>query len=247
MPKAQATRHYEFDQPLATGETHRRRHGAHLQPGQRPGVRARQPASSAARSCRRWSRAPSTCTRRFATRTACPTTTRRRIDFNFASIYTENAFGGHDRIADNNLLTLGATTRLLDPDTGAEAGQVRIAQRLRFKDQLVTLPGQPAGERAPVGRAVRRLGQLVPQWSAEGTVQYNPETRPVDPLDRRRALQPGQLPRWSAAAYRRQQGLQANRSTSAGSGRSTTCGATRARTWAPAWARAKAAGTAWAA
>ena len=26
-------------------------------------------------------------------------------DFNFATIYTENAFGGNDRIADNNLLT----------------------------------------------------------------------------------------------------------------------------------------------
>jgi LPS-assembly protein len=65
-------------------------------------------------------------------------------DFNFATIYTENAFGGHDRISDNNLLTLGATTRLLDPDSGAEAARFGIAQRLRFKDQLVTLPG---GER----------------------------------------------------------------------------------------------------
>jgi LPS-assembly protein len=36
-------------------------------------------------------------------------------DFNFATIYTENAYGGQDRIADNNLLTLGLTTRLLDP------------------------------------------------------------------------------------------------------------------------------------
>jgi LPS-assembly protein len=41
-------------------------------------------------------------------------------DFNFATIYTENAYGGQDRIADNNLLTLGLTTRLLNP-TGAEA------------------------------------------------------------------------------------------------------------------------------
>ncbi|MEO5672917.1 MAG: LPS assembly protein LptD, partial [Ramlibacter sp.] len=44
-------------------------------------------------------------------------------DFNFATIYTENAFGGNDRISDNNLLTLGASTRLLDPDTGAEAAR----------------------------------------------------------------------------------------------------------------------------
>ena len=76
-------------------------------------------------------------------------------DFNFATVYTENAFGGHDRISDNNLLTLGATTRLLEPDTGAEAARFGIAQRLRFKDQLVTLARRRAGERAPVGHAVR--------------------------------------------------------------------------------------------
>ena len=62
-------------------------------------------------------------------------------DFNFASIYTENAFGGNDRIADNNLLTLGVTTRLIHPETGAEAARLGIAQRLRFADQKVTLPG----------------------------------------------------------------------------------------------------------
>jgi LPS-assembly protein len=82
-------------------------------------------------------------------------------DFNFATIYTENAFGGHDRISDNNLLTLGATTRLLDPDTGAEAARFGVAQRLRFKDQLVTLPGG-ARERAPERRAAGRVGQLGP-------------------------------------------------------------------------------------
>jgi LPS-assembly protein len=97
-------------------------------------------------------------------------------DFNFASIYTENAFGGNDRISDSNLLTLGATTRLLDPDTGAEAARFGVAQRFRFKDQLVTLPGG-----APVSE---RLSDLlfgatinwVPQWSTDLTLQYNPKT-----------------------------------------------------------------------
>jgi LPS-assembly protein len=98
-------------------------------------------------------------------------------DFNFATIYTENSFGGNDRIADNNLLTLGATTRLLDPETGAEAAKFGIAQRLRFKDQLVTLPGQePVSERLSdllFGASV----SLVPQWGADATVQFNPKTR----------------------------------------------------------------------
>ncbi|MBI2769144.1 MAG: LPS-assembly protein LptD [Burkholderiales bacterium] len=97
-------------------------------------------------------------------------------DFNFATIYTENAFGGQDRISDNNLLTLGATTRLLDPDTGAEAARFGVAQRLRFKDQRVTLPGgAPISERLSdilFGASIN----WTPQWSLDSTVQYNPKT-----------------------------------------------------------------------
>lgn len=98
-------------------------------------------------------------------------------DFNFATIYTENAFSGHDRIADNNLLTLGATSRLLDPDDGAEVLRVGVAQRLRFKDQLVTLPGG-----APVSERLSDMlfGASVnwsPKWTTTGTVQYNPKTK----------------------------------------------------------------------
>jgi LPS-assembly protein len=98
-------------------------------------------------------------------------------DFNFATIYTENAFGGHDRISDNNLLTLGASTRLLDPGTGAEAARFGVAQRLRFKDQLVTLPGgTPVSERLSdilFGATIN----WTPKWSVDSTVQYNPKTR----------------------------------------------------------------------
>ena len=58
-------------------------------------------------------------------------------DFNFATIYTENAFAGNDRISDNNLLTLGATTRLLDPQTGAEAARVN-----RLLSEMRSLPAK---------------------------------------------------------------------------------------------------------
>ena len=97
-------------------------------------------------------------------------------DFNFATIYTENAFGGNDRIADNNLLTLGVSTRLIDPDTGAEAARFGIAQRVRFSDQNVTLPGvAPVSERLSdvlLGAGIT----WTPQWGFDSTVQYNPKT-----------------------------------------------------------------------
>ncbi|MEO8119704.1 MAG: LPS-assembly protein LptD, partial [Rhodoferax sp.] len=97
-------------------------------------------------------------------------------DFNFATIYTENAFVGNDRISDSNLLTLGVTTRLLDPDTGAEAARFGIAQRLRFSDQNVTLPG---GAPAAEGISDILLGASVnwdPKWAFDSTVQFNPTT-----------------------------------------------------------------------
>lgn len=98
-----------------------------------------------------------------------------QTDFNFASIYTENSFGGNDRIADNNLLTLGVTTRLLDPGTGAEAVRLGIAQRYRFSEQTVTMPG--------VATVDERLSDILlgagihwtPQWGFDSTVQYNPK------------------------------------------------------------------------
>ena len=98
-------------------------------------------------------------------------------DFNFATIYSENTFVGNDRIADNNLLTLGVTSRLLDPATGAEALRLGIAQRLRFKDQRVTL--YPSD--APV---VDRVSDLLlgasvnwtRQWTTDATVQFNQNT-----------------------------------------------------------------------
>jgi LPS-assembly protein len=114
-------------------------------------------------------------------------------DFNFASIYTENAFLGNDRIADSDLLTLGLSTRLLDPDTGAEAARFGIAQRVRFKDQRVTLPGGAAVSKgsamcwwAPASTSIR-AGLSTPPCSS----MRIPGARSARPW---RALQPGQLP-----------------------------------------------------
>ncbi|MEJ8812092.1 LPS-assembly protein LptD [Variovorax ureilyticus] len=96
-------------------------------------------------------------------------------DFSFATVYTENAFSGNDRISDSNLLTLGVTSRLIDPETGAEAARFGVAQRLRFADQLVTLPnGTPVTDRFSdilLGAQIN----WTPKWSVDGTVQYNPD------------------------------------------------------------------------
>jgi LPS-assembly protein len=100
-------------------------------------------------------------------------------DFTFTGAYLENLFSGGDRIADSNLLTLGTTSRFLDADSGAELARFAIAQRLRIKDQRVTLPGEKAltdrFSDVLVGAAVN----LSPAWSIDTTQQYNPATHAI--------------------------------------------------------------------
>lgn len=99
-----------------------------------------------------------------------------RYDYNFASVFNENAFVGQDRIADNKLMTLGATSRFIDPSTGVELARFGLAQRLRLKDQNVLLPTEtePISERLSDVLAGAMV-QVTPNWQLDSTVQYNPK------------------------------------------------------------------------
>lgn len=67
-----------------------------------------------------------------------------RAGFDFAQIFTENRFGGHDRIGDANQATLAVTSKLLNADTGAELLRGTLGQRFYFSDERVLLPGETA-------------------------------------------------------------------------------------------------------
>ncbi|MBG6071379.1 MULTISPECIES: LPS-assembly protein LptD [unclassified Polaromonas] len=134
--------------------------------------------------------------------------------FNFATVFTENAFVGNDRISDANLLTLGLTSRLLDPATGVEAVRLGVAQRLRFDDQRVSLPGigtTPVPGALPVTDRVSDLlvgasVNWVPQWSFDGTVQYNPKIKESELASIGVRYNPGNY-RTVSAAFRRQRNI----------------------------------------
>jgi LPS-assembly protein len=97
-------------------------------------------------------------------------------DFNLSTIYSENAYVGHDRLIDNNALTLGVTSRFFDAANGAEMLRVGMAQRIRFSDQQVVLPGQTASK---TGLSDMLLGAGVrwdDRWALDATVQVNNQT-----------------------------------------------------------------------
>ena len=99
-------------------------------------------------------------------------------EFNFESIFSENAFSGVDRVQDAHQLTAGVTTRLLDPATGAEALRLGVAQRSLFRDQLITPDGVPLTQRFS-DVLLLASSNLVPRWTLDAALQYNPDSSRV--------------------------------------------------------------------
>ncbi|MFZ4061708.1 MAG: LPS-assembly protein LptD [Polynucleobacter sp.] len=93
--------------------------------------------------------------------------------FGVTQIFSENTFVGNDRIADNNKLTGGITSRMIEANTGAERANVTLAQRQDFTGQKVGLNGtiaSPTTYSDTLGSAsVRLLGN----FSADMFGQYN--------------------------------------------------------------------------
>ena len=126
-------------------------------------------------------------------------------DFNFTSIYSDNAFNGEDRIANNNLLTLGVQSRLISPQDGGELLRLAYAQRLRYADQRIVLPGGTPDTARFSDMLFGAQAQLDPRWSADGLVQYNPKTERSERMTMGLRYHPSPY-RTVSAAYRYQRG-----------------------------------------
>lgn len=114
-------------------------------------------------------------------------------DINFATIFTENQFSGHDRINDANQLTVGVTSRLIHPDTGIERLRVGLAQRYYFQGQQVTVPGVPARSTQSSSSDLLAVisGTVAPHWHVEGGWQYNTDFSQTQKMNVATRYQPG--------------------------------------------------------
>ncbi len=100
-------------------------------------------------------------------------------DINFATIFSENQFSGHDRINDANQITLGARSRLINPDTGFEVIRAGLAQRYYFEGQRVTVPGIAARSNQSARSDLLAVvsGTVAPKLTMDLGWQYNTDTR----------------------------------------------------------------------
>ena len=93
-------------------------------------------------------------------------------DYNFAQLFSDNRYLGNDRIGDANQITIGLTSRLLDPVTGGERLRLAIAERLYFQDQQVTLNEAPRSATTS-DVLVGADGRLSDAWAIGALMQYN--------------------------------------------------------------------------
>jgi len=93
--------------------------------------------------------------------------------FDFSQIFNENRFYGNDRIGDAKQLTLAVTSRLLDPDSGAERLRVAIGQRFSAIAPRVNLV-TPANNNTKSNVLLSAYGQVTSAWSVDSIMLYNP-------------------------------------------------------------------------
>ncbi|MFJ9532563.1 LPS-assembly protein LptD [Herbaspirillum sp. NPDC101396] len=98
-------------------------------------------------------------------------------DFNFAQIFSENRFVGHDRISDANQITGALVSRFIE-DNGLERLRMAVGQRFYFADPKVILDGTTSTINGSKSDLLLSLGgQVTNKLSLDNTVQYSETLR----------------------------------------------------------------------
>lgn len=96
-----------------------------------------------------------------------------QMDFNFAQMFTENRFVGHDRIGDANQLTAAVISRFAEMD-GVERLRIAFGQRYYFTKPQVTLDS--SSQTLPNSKSDLLLsvgGQVTKTLSLDSMLQYS--------------------------------------------------------------------------
>lgn len=112
----------------------------------------------------------------FRDQTGLPNFDSAGKDFNFNSIFSDNAFSGIDRVSDAHQVTMGVTSRLLEAASGAEAGRLGVVQRYLLRDQRITPEGVPY-TRSFSDIFLLGSANLGRGLSLDATLQYSPDIR----------------------------------------------------------------------
>ena len=99
--------------------------------------------------------------------------------FSYSSLWRDNRFTGTDRVGDENKLSLGLTSRLIE-DNGFERQRISVGQAYYFKDRKVQLPGIDA-DRADATSSVSPYAleyayRFNRDWRATADYNWDPDS-----------------------------------------------------------------------
>ncbi len=99
--------------------------------------------------------------------------------FSYDSLFRTNRFAGRDRIGDTNQVSVGLTSRIIEPN-GFERQRVSIGQAYYFQDRKVQMPGIDWRDRdlstndmSPI--ALQYLYRLNYDWRVSADLNWSPE------------------------------------------------------------------------
>ena len=95
-------------------------------------------------------------------------------DFNFAQIFSENRFTGHDRIGDSNQVTTALVSRYIE-ENGEERFKLALGERFYFNTQRVSLDNRVSQSRSDL--LLAGAGKLSDTLNAEASLQVSQSDR----------------------------------------------------------------------
>jgi LPS-assembly protein len=94
-------------------------------------------------------------------------------EFNTATLFSENLWGGHDRLSDTRAVTAGLTSRWLRAADGGEWARAGVAQRLALADCVGELGCPQAETEVRSDILVDGNVRLTDRWAADFTAQLD--------------------------------------------------------------------------
>jgi LPS-assembly protein len=111
--------------------------------------------------------------------------------FSYRELFEKNRFNGVDRMGDANQLALAVTTRLLDPDTGAERLHASVGQLYYFANRNVTLNNTAPQTNSESNMAGELEMALSRSWTGKADLIWDPHDYTAERANARIQYHPG--------------------------------------------------------
>jgi LPS-assembly protein len=111
--------------------------------------------------------------------------------FTYRELFEENRFNGADRMGDASQIALAVTTRLIDPNTGAQRARASVGELFYLRDRTVTLDNGPPEQRSRSDIAGELEVMLSRAWSGRADLVWDPIDQNSERANARIQYNPG--------------------------------------------------------